>query len=114
MFVPVAAANLVGNQLVLGVGIGNAQQGLGQTHQHDPLLAGEGIFMHEFIDTPALAAAGTDRVDQPAGDGFNIRPLASRNRARSMRLCTSSVSSIRVWQQWRSGQGVSWGASDER
>ncbi len=50
MGAPVAPAELVADQSVAGLVVGNAQQCLGETHQRDPLRAGERIFAHQRLD----------------------------------------------------------------
>ena len=68
MAVPVLAADLVGDQLVGRLGIRNAQQRLGQAHQHHALFGGERVFLHEGVDAALLAAAGPHRRHELAGE----------------------------------------------
>ncbi len=71
MLLPIGEAQLVADQPVGGGRIGNAQQRLGEAHQHHALLAREGIFMEEGVE-PALADAlaphGEDELARARGD----------------------------------------------
>ena len=68
MAIPILAADLVGDELVGGVGVGDAQQRLGEAHEHHALFGGERVFLHEGIDAallarPALTAATSWRAN---------------------------------------------------
>ncbi len=78
---PVALAELVPDQPVGGGGIGDAQQRLGQAHQRDPLLAGEGKFLHQRVDAGRARALGPHRQDQPPGGRLHRRRLPGRRGA---------------------------------
>ena len=54
MPLPVGGGNLVADQLVDGLGIGDAQQRLGETHQSHALLRGQGVFVQKGVE-PAAA-----------------------------------------------------------
>ena len=73
---PMLAADLVGDELVRRVGVGNAQQRLGKAHQHHALLGGERVFLHEGVDAALLAAPGPHRGDKLAGEFGDLRGLA--------------------------------------
>jgi hypothetical protein len=64
---PVGAADLVADQPVGGVGIGDAQQRLGQAHEQDTLAVGELVFVHEGVDAAAAHALLADLRHQAAG-----------------------------------------------
>ncbi len=71
---PVAAAELVADQPVGGLAVGDAQQRLGQAHQHHALLAGELVLVHEGVDAALADAARAHALDQLAG--LVLDPLA--------------------------------------
>ncbi|MPN07517.1 hypothetical protein SDC9_154787 [bioreactor metagenome] len=77
---PVALADLVADQQVHRLGIGNAQQCLGQAHQGDALLAGQGKLVHQVVDAArrlALRPHGRNQFAGPPGGGcFIERPGA--------------------------------------
>ena len=66
MRTPVAAADLVADQRVARLVVGDAQQRLGQAHQRHALLAGERIFVDQPFDA-ACRRLGPQRLDQPRG-----------------------------------------------
>src|SRR4051794_13294233 len=53
MSLPVGGGNLVADQLVDGLGIGDAQQRLGETHQSHALLRGQGVFVQKGVEPAA-------------------------------------------------------------
>ena len=67
VLVPLAAADLLGDQRIGGVLVGDAQQGLGQAHQDDAFLAREAVLVHEGVDAAMLVAVGARGAGQPAG-----------------------------------------------
>ena len=64
MGLPVAAADLVADQRVARLVVGNAQQRLGQAHQRHALLARERIFVDQPFDAAATALRAQP-LDQP-------------------------------------------------
>src|SRR5262245_2192425 len=80
---PVARADSVRDQAVGGGGIGNAQKGFGEAEQQNPLLAGQAIFVQKGIYAATFPAAGTRRLDEPGGKGFD----AVSFRGAEARLC---------------------------
>ena len=58
MPLPPSLADLLGDQGIGRVLVGDAQQGLGEAHQDDALLGGEAVFVHEGIDAAVLVAIG--------------------------------------------------------
>ena len=64
---PVGAGELVLDQGIGGLGIGNAQQCLGQTHQDDPLLGIQAVLLQEGVDTVTGAALLAHLGHQHAG-----------------------------------------------
>ena len=54
MFAPVALFHFLGNQQILGLGIGNTQKRFGQAHQGDPFLIGEAKLVHKDVQRAAL------------------------------------------------------------
>jgi len=67
MPLPVAPGDLVGDEPVGGLAVGNAQQRFGEAHQHHALLAGQRVFVHEGVDAAIAAPARPRGMDQPAG-----------------------------------------------
>ena len=53
MPLPIGGGNLVADQLVDGLGIGDAQQRLGETHQRHALLRGQGVFVQKGVEPAA-------------------------------------------------------------
>ena len=78
MLVPVLAANLVGNQLVGRIGIGDAQQCFSETHEHHAFFARQRIFQHELVDTTLLTPAFPDRFYKSSGQFADAGGLLSR------------------------------------
>src|SRR4051812_18098025 len=66
MPLPVGGGNLVADQLVNGLGIGDAQQRLGETHQSHALLRGQGIFVQKGVE-PAADPLPAHCGYEPAG-----------------------------------------------
>ena len=104
---PVAPADLVGDELVGGVGVGDPQQRLGQAHEDDALLARQRIFLHELVDAALLVAALADRLDEFPGqpvDGFGLvlrqggtaRQLGDRRRLVGQQLAFYCLA---VWKE---------------
>ncbi len=82
MAFPVGAGELVLDQQVGGLRIGNPQQRLGQAHQHDPFPARQLVFMQEGVE-PALAEPLlAHRADQRA----RARRDAVQHVVRQLRL----------------------------
>ena len=79
MGAPFAPGDLVADQPVGGVGIGHAQQRLGQAHQHHALLAGQRIFLREGVDAGAAVAVGADVGDQAPGQDVDRLFLGGRH-----------------------------------
>ena len=67
MFLPVRGAQLVADQAIRRFLVRNAQQCLGEAHEHDAFLAGKLVLLHERVDA-ALADAMTPHFgDQRTG-----------------------------------------------
>ena len=81
MAFPPLAADLVGDELVLGLAVGDAQQRLGEAHEHHALFRGERILLHEGIDPTLLTAPCPHRRHQLAGQLGNL-PALFRGKAR--------------------------------
>ncbi len=77
MLLPVAPANLVGNQLVGGVIIGNAKQRLGKAHQNHALLARQRVFLHELVNATLLLAALAHLLDQARRQFLRLARIVS-------------------------------------
>ena len=73
MGVPIGAADLVGDQPVGGLRVGNPQQRLGQAHQRHALLGGQAVFLQERLQ-PAEAVAGLAHLSDQGG-GARLPPL---------------------------------------
>jgi len=80
MLLPAPAADLLGDQLIGRVGVGNAQQSLGEAHQDDALLGGERVLVHERIDATVLMAIGARGLDQPRRQLGDPRTLVGAGR----------------------------------
>ena len=95
MPLPVGGGNLVADQLVDGLGIGDAQQRLGETHQSHALLRGQGVFVQKGVEPACRSAAGAPRRRA----GARLMPIRSRASAGSSAAATmrasASVSSRR-------------------
>jgi len=63
---PLAAGDLLGDEAVGGVGIGNAQKRLREAHQDDALLARQAVLVHEGVDAAVLAMVGPRGLHQLA------------------------------------------------
>ncbi len=90
---PIAAADLVADQRIGGVGVGNAQQRFGEAHQRNAFLRGQRERLDQRIRATAIATRGAHlageverkrtgaallvsierRVGQQAGDGDGLR-----------------------------------------
>jgi hypothetical protein len=68
---PVAPGQLVADQAVDGGAVGDAQQGLGEAHQGDALLARQGELVHQLVDAAGAPAPGPHGLHQQAGAGFD-------------------------------------------
>ena len=77
MGVPVTGRDLVADQGVAGGGVGDAEQGFGQAHQGNALLAGQGVFPHQPLDR-AAGAFRAQRRHQTGGQGLGLRYGAGR------------------------------------
>src|SRR3546814_19823632 len=62
MGLPVGAAELVGDQPVVGPRVRDAQQRLGQAHQRDPLGSRQAVFLEEVVETAEPARSEERRV----------------------------------------------------
>ena len=63
---PVAFGQFVLNKFVAGFGIGNTQQGFGQTHQCHALFTRQGEFVHQRIHAAGFGAVGTHLCNEAA------------------------------------------------
>ena len=60
-----------GGQAVYGGAVGNAQQGLGEAHQGDALLARQGELVHQLVDAAGALALGPQGLHQQASAGLD-------------------------------------------
>ena len=74
---PVRVAELVADQLVGGLLVGDPQQGLGHAHQQYALLAAQVVLAHEGLDRALVLGAGADPAHQVGGQGVHFG-LAAR------------------------------------
>ena len=95
MLLPAAAADLLGDQRVGGVLVGDAQQRLGEAHQDDAFLGGEAVLVHEGIDAAVLVAVGARGAHQPARQLGDAPALVGRGRWRARRGPPTSRASSR-------------------
>ena len=82
---PVAAADLLGDQRIGGILVGNAQQRLRQAHQDDAFLRGKAVLMHEGIDAAVLVAVAAGSPHQPGGEVHDAGALVRREGWRARR-----------------------------
>ncbi len=75
---PVALGDLVADQRIARIGVGNAQQGFGKAHQRHAFLARQRIFLHQALDARALVL-GAQCLDQRAGGAADVVALALGN-----------------------------------
>ncbi len=66
MALPIGRGDLVADQPVDGLGIGDPQQRLGDTHQRDALGRGQRVFLQKGVEPAPAEALAADRHDQPA------------------------------------------------
>ena len=93
---PIGRAELVADQPVDGLGVGHAQQRLGEAHQRHALLRGQRVFVQERVDAAVAdgARGGPRRRDCARSRRCGRAPrTADRRRARI--AATASVSSMR-------------------
>ncbi len=79
MALPVGAGDLVADQPVDGLGIGDAQQRLGEAHQRDALGRGQRIFVQKRVEAALAEALAADRVDEAAGGRSDAIARLGRN-----------------------------------
>jgi len=71
MPLPVGTADLVLDQQIGRVGIGNAQQSLSQAHERDALVCGQPIFLKKLVDPAESAPIGPNAGNQLTGPGLD-------------------------------------------
>ena len=79
---PGRTADLFLDQAVGGLGIGNAQQGLGQAHQGNALMARQPVFLEEALQPRLLFPPSPDGAHQAAGPGIDAGARLGRERSR--------------------------------
>jgi hypothetical protein len=67
MLVPVGGGDLVADQPFLGVVVGDAEEGLGDAHQHHAFLGRETVLLEEGVDAARAVALAADGRDELAG-----------------------------------------------
>jgi hypothetical protein len=90
---PVGRADLLGDQLVAGVVVGRAQQGLGQAHQGQAFAGAEAELLQEAFDHALLADAAAGAAHQGLGlgaDGGAVFALRGWAASRSAITAASS------------------------
>ena len=70
MAFPSGAADLVADQKVRGVTVGNAQERLGEAHQHHAFLGIEAEFNQERVEAAGFAALPAHAFHQCPGEGL--------------------------------------------
>ena len=73
--VEIGAAELVGRQRDGGLGVGHAQQGLGQPHQGQALRAGDRVLPQQRFHRPERGRMRAYRFHPRAGAGHHARPV---------------------------------------
>ena len=89
MRLPVTTAQLVANQRVACIGIGNAQQRLGQAHQGHAFLRRQRKLLQQALHQPLTAHAGrlcTQLLHQPLGMGCDLCGLGGGQDGRRQQL----------------------------
>jgi len=81
MALPVALGDLVLDQRIARLGIGNSQQRLGEAHQRNALLARQRILVHQPLNAGALVL-GPERLDQLPRGGRGLALLFRRHARR--------------------------------
>ena len=66
MLFPMSFGKLFGDELVGRLGVGDAQQRLGDAHEDDAFLAGKAVLAHKGVDAGVLAAVGARGIDEAA------------------------------------------------
>src|SRR5262249_33829130 len=66
MLRPVGGPERVADQAIDGLGVGNAQERLGETHEHDALLGGERVLVQEGVEATFAEALPTPLDDEAA------------------------------------------------
>ena len=69
MLVPGASRNLVGNQAIRGLAIGDTQQRFGQAHEDHAFARGQAVLAQEGVERPAAAGRGAHCLHQPQRTG---------------------------------------------
>ncbi len=72
VLLPVRVAELVTDQLVGGLLVGDAQQRLGHAHQQHAFLAAQVVLAHEGLDRPLVLGAGAHPGDQVGGQRLHL------------------------------------------
>ena len=80
MPLPIGTADLVGDQTVAGLRIGDAQQRLGKTHEDDTLVARQLVFAHERIEPATPKPRFPHDLDQPCRGLLNALERGARQR----------------------------------
>ena len=114
MPLPVGGGNLVADQLVDGLGIGDAQQRLGETHQSHALLRGQGVFVQKGVEpAPPIRFRRTAATSRRAVMPIRSRASAGSSAAATMRA-SASVSSRRCQSRIAARSGVSIGGGSRK
>ena len=82
--IEVRAAELVGRQRDGGLGVGHAQQGLGQAHQCQSLGAGDRVFLEQAVHRPERRRVVTHRLNpgrRHAGRGRPVQGAVQHGQA---------------------------------
>ena len=105
VLLPVPSADLLGDQRVGGVLVGDAQQRLGEAHQDDAFLRGQPVLVHEGVDAAVL---GRGWRAPPAPAGPPARRCAGAPSAvamaRSTRPATTSARPSGSWRDLVAGR----------
>ncbi len=77
---PIRGTELVGNEPVRRVGIRNAQQRLGEAHQHDAFAGRQVVRAQQRVDAAGVSLTAADRRDERCGLVPDERGLRRRQR----------------------------------
>jgi hypothetical protein len=94
-FLPLGAADLVANQAIDGVCVGDAQQRFGEAHQHHPLARRKVVGGQEGIDAAAFQALVANRLHQRRRALADALLFGWVKRALAISSSTSVSSSMR-------------------
>ncbi len=85
VLLPIAGPELVADQTVGGLGVGDPQERLGQAHERDALGGVELVFLKQRLDAEPGCRPGPHLGHQPRRGGRDLRPIRCTKRRRCRR-----------------------------